>query len=123
MHILFVTYIVAHERTFQISLREFHAAKDVLCEFLIDSAPIAPRRRSIKIIEELIKSGDLCRFERLVRDQFSFQNSENSTANGRAWKWVPGNSKLRIKLVRVFEFSRVTRREVAAGAESERHVF
>ena len=78
--------IVGYEGAFQISLRVFHAAKDVLCEFLIDSAPIAPCRCSIQIIEELIKTGDLCRFERLVRDQFSFQNPEDSSAKGRAWK-------------------------------------
>ena len=40
------------------------------------AAPIAPRCRSIEIIKELIKAGDLGRLKRLIRDQRSLQNPE-----------------------------------------------
>src|SRR5438128_3867494 len=59
------------ERNLHVPLGEFHAAEYLFCEFLIDSAAIAPCFRPIKIIEELIEAGDLGRLKGLVCNQCS----------------------------------------------------
>ena len=85
VHVLFSTYTINNERTFQIPLGEFDASEEIFREFLINSPPVAPRVCSIIVIKKLIEAGDLSRFKGLVRDELSLQNPEYSGAKRRGW--------------------------------------
>ncbi len=66
---------------------------------MIDRSPIAPCLCEIKVIKELIKTGNLSRLKSLLRDQGALQRPEYGSPYGRVWKWIPDHAEFRVELV------------------------
>src|SRR5512145_3032758 len=82
------------ERNGQIAPGELDPTEDILAEFLIDRRPVTPGLGEVEIVEELIEAGDLSRFQGLLGDQRSLQDSGDATANSGAREWIPCNAGL-----------------------------
>ena len=72
---------------------------------MIDTDTVTDRLGSVRVIEELIESSHLSRFQGLVCNERAFQPFERSCSKKRPRCDVPQDPKFRIQGTRAFEFS------------------